>query len=343
MSSDLNYQSQFDLQPYNTMAVPCSAEFFCTVETEQELGQALLWAQQHAHAVNILGGGSNVILPRHLPGLTIQVNLLGKTLINKNQERVLIDISAGEDWHETVQWCLSRGFNGLENLALIPGRVGAAPVQNIGAYGRELCQFVDSLEYMDTQSRQLHRLSNSECCFGYRDSIFKQSLANRAVITSVRFDLAVNSKLEYSYPDLKKALAGLVAVSADDVFQAVCRVRENKLPNVQQTPNAGSFFKNPVVDQTLCAKLLAENPDMPNYRVESATGEKRKLAAGWLIDQAGWKGKEKFGVCMHDHQALVMTNPNKLEASRLLDLARAIKADIRVKFGVELQIEPRLL
>lgn len=339
-------QSDHNLQPLNTLAVPSRAEYFCSARTESELLEALEWARQRQVPLHLLGSGSNLVLAQHLAGVTLQVGLLGKTLLEETPESVLLKVSAGENWHQLVVWCLEQGYYGLENLALIPGTVGAAPVQNIGAYGVEVSRFIEAVETLGRDDGARLVLSNRACEFSYRDSIFKQGLRDRQVITSVILRLPRKPQLEISYPALSEALSG--GITPQSVFDAVCRIRREKLPDPVDIPNCGSFFKNPIVPMSLYASLQKQYPQMPSYHV-SSKGESdvltpmRKLAAAWMIDRAGWKGREFNGARVHSQQALVLTNPERLAAGAVLELAREIQLSVQACFGVALELEPELL
>jgi UDP-N-acetylmuramate dehydrogenase len=341
----MQIQPDWDLQPLNTLAVPARAEFFCAAQTEPELLEALEWVRQRHMPLHLLGGGSNLVLAPRLPGLTLQVGLRGKTLLEETEESVLLRVSAGESWHQLVVWCLAQGYYGLENLALIPGTVGAAPVQNIGAYGVEISRFVAEVETLGRNDGARLVLSNRNCEFSYRDSLFKQQLRNRQVITSVTLRLSRRPQLETSYPALREALSG--EITPQSVFDAVCRIRREKLPDPALIPNCGSFFKNPIVPMSLYEALHQRHPDIPSYSAgsvsRSSSEPERKLAAAWLIDRAGWKGREYKGTRVHGHQALVLTNPNRLPAGAVLELAHEIQQSVRTCFGVTLELEPELL
>lgn len=338
-------QPDHNLQPLNTLAVPSRAEYFCSARTESELLEALEWARQRQVPLHLLGGGSNLVLAQYLAGLTLQVGLLGKTLLEETPESVLLKVSAGENWHQLVVWCLDQGYYGLENLALIPGTMGAAPVQNIGAYGVEVSQFIEAVETLGRDDGTRSVLSNRACEFSYRDSIFKQGLRDRQVIASVILRLPRKPQLEISYPALSEALSG--DITPQSVFDAVCRIRREKLPDPAAIPNCGSFFKNPIVPMSLYEALQKQYPQMPSYHVsskgESALAQMRKLAAAWMIDRAGWKGREFNGARVHSQQALVLTNPKRLAAGAVLELAREIQLSVQTCFGVALELEPELL
>lgn len=339
-------QQEVDLQPFNTLAVPATAERLCAVTTLGELQDALALAQAEHFHLHVLGGGSNVVLHPRLKGLVVQMRIQGREILERLPDSVVLRVGAGENWHELVEWCLGNGFYGLENLALIPGTVGAAPVQNIGAYGVEIFRFIERVEGLTLPDGQSVCLSAQECEFSYRDSIFKNRLRNRFIITAVVLRMPLSFTPEISYPALREQLTAEQAgeLTAHAVFDAVCHVRRTRLPDPQTNPNCGSFFKNPLVSWSLCEHLQNLYPAMPSYDVPAQPGVAplRKLAAAWLIDQAGWRGRVFGQIKVHDHQALVLTNPNRVDADAVLAAAEAISRDVKERFGVLLEMEPQV-
>ncbi len=328
-----------DLQPLNTLAVPARAEYFCAAASADELLEALAFARARDLPLQVLGGGSNVVLAERLAGLTLQICLPGKIVSDETEAAVTLRVAAGEDWHQLVVWCLQRGYYGLENLALIPGTVGAAPVQNIGAYGIEISRYVVQVEALHRADGARVVLSASECAFAYRDSVFKQRYRDQLVITHLILRLPRHSQVEVSYPALRDALQGEPTPAR--IFDTVCRIRRSKLPDPVETPNCGSFFKNPLVPLTQYEALQRAYPTLPSYPTDRP--DLRKLAAAWLIDQAGWKGAERNGAGVHSQQALVLTNPGRKSAGAVLELATDIQQSVRAQFGVTLELEPQLL
>ncbi|WP_045859940.1 UDP-N-acetylmuramate dehydrogenase [Teredinibacter purpureus] len=338
-----NILENVDLQPFNTMAVPSRCRFFLTAENVDDIRYALTWAKQKGVSVSILAGGSNCLLPAFVDALVVHPKLLGITLLEDFETSVLVKASAGENWHAFVLYCLNQGFFGLENLALIPGMVGAAPIQNIGAYGVELKDVFETLEALDRDTGELVEFNSAACEFDYRDSVFKHRLENRVVITAVTFRLSRHASVAECYPALEAALAAVgrsKSATPHDVAAAVVAIRQKKLPDPRELPNAGSFFKNPIVSNNVAKRLKQRNPDVVMF--DAGEGYK-KIAAGWLIEKAGWKGKEQFGVRVHEHQALVITNPNRVERDQILKMADAISSQVLALFGVTLEQEPRLL
>ncbi|SMF31109.1 UDP-N-acetylmuramate dehydrogenase [Alteromonadaceae bacterium Bs31] len=331
-----------NLQPLNTMAVPSVAEHFVRAGSLDEVKEALLWAKNNVQPLHILGGGSNCLLPENISGLVLQPILRGVKLLESNERHYLVKVAAGENWNRFVHHCLSKGYFGLENLALIPGLVGAAPIQNIGAYGVELCDLFHSLEALEISTGTLRRFEKDECEFAYRHSVFKGRLSKQFIITSVTFRLFKHPELNVTYPALRAALAGIPrkAISPQIVAHTVMEIRRSKLPSPELLPNVGSFFKNPVVDMETIEHMEQLYPDLVSYEVDA---NHKKIPAGWLIEKAGWKGREEFNVKVHDQQALVIVNPNKMPVTKVLRLAKAIQANIKARFGIDLEQEPQLL
>jgi UDP-N-acetylmuramate dehydrogenase len=338
----MQLQQEVDLQSFNTLAVPATAERLCAVESLDALREALALVRDEHLTLHVLGGGSNVVLRPRLDGLVLHMCIKGREILALTETHATIKIGAGENWHQLVEWCLGNGFYGLENLALIPGTVGAAPVQNIGAYGVEIHRFIERVEGLMLPDGELVSLSAEECQFAYRDSVFKNRLRGRFIITAVLLRLPLQFSPEVSYPALREQLTG--AITAQAVFDAVCHVRRSKLPDPQFIPNCGSFFKNPIVPWPLYETLLRTYPNMPSYDVLQKNGAEpmRKLAAAWLIDQAGWRGRVFQQIKIHEHQALVLTNPARVDATAVLAAAEAIRRDVAERFGVTMEMEPQV-
>lgn len=333
------YLPHFNLQNYNTLASPVSAEFFVSVKDEAELLAAIKFARDKHLPLLVLGGGSNVVLHHDFPGLAIHIQLMGKDLVREDEQFFYVQAAAGENWHELVEYCLDNHYWGLENLALIPGSVGAAPIQNIGAYGVELKDVFSELRALDVNSGLSVTFTHEACQFAYRDSVFKNALLDRYIITSVTLKLSKQPDLKLHYPALQSALAGYSGdqLTPELVSQVVCDIRRSKLPDPKQIPNVGSFFKNPIVTQAKFDALQAQHPGIVAY---AAGPGYVKLAAGWLIDKAGWKGVSD-GAAVHAQQALVLTNPDGLCGDAVLALAKRIQCSIADQFGVQLEQEPR--
>lgn len=333
------YLPHFNLQSYNTLASPVCADFFVAVKDEAELIAALKFASERNLPLLILGGGSNIVLHDDFHGLVIHMQFVGRELVREDEEFYYVKAAAGENWSDFVDYCLDENFWGLENLSLIPGSVGAAPIQNIGAYGVELKDVFSELTALEIKSGLSITFTEDACQFDYRDSVFKNALKDQFIITSVTFKLTKQPRLKVHYPALQTALAEHQpeTITPELVSQIVCDIRRSKLPDPKQIPNVGSFFKNPVISMEKLAEIQQHFPDVVYYSVNTSLV---KLAAGWLIDRAGWKGFAQ-GAAVHARQALVLTNPERLKGSAVLSLAEMIKASIFKQFGVELEQEPR--
>jgi UDP-N-acetylmuramate dehydrogenase len=291
-------------------------------------------------AWRVLGGGSNVILPESLPGATLLINILGQDLVKSDDANLWLEVGAGVNWHELVAWTLEHNLPGFENLALIPGTVGAAPIQNIGAYGVEMGEYIDSIEAFDSMSHAFVTLKQEACQFAYRDSYFKQD-PNRFIVTKVVFKIPKAWQPRITYSDLAKQFAETNSTpSAKQIFDAVCTIRSNKLPDPKVIGNAGSFFQNPIVGYQQYEQLIKEFPNLVSYPDVTGT---RKLAAGWLIDQCGFKGKRVGPVGVYEKQALVLVNHGGGTSVDILNLAKNIQKEVQNHFGVWLDIEPNIL
>jgi UDP-N-acetylmuramate dehydrogenase len=301
------------------------------------LQQALAYAKQQKLKVTPIGGGSNVVLATDVSGLVLHINLKGISSSTIVDNSIDISVAAGEDWHDFVTLCLNNGWHGLENLALIPGDMGAAPIQNIGAYGVELGQFIQSVDVVNIETGQSEVLSREDCDFGYRTSVFKQSAIDKYIITAVNLRLSTQPATHVSYPALADLLQG-IEPTPKIVFDTVCQLRRSKLPDPKEIPNVGSFFKNPIVTRQQADKLIATYPGIPTFSVE---GGLTKLAAAWLIEHCGFKGKRQGKVGVHHKQALVLVNFEG-NGEDILTLAEAIKSQVSEKFAVVLEVEPRI-
>jgi UDP-N-acetylmuramate dehydrogenase len=332
-------QRDVPLQSLNTLATPAVAECFAELEKAADLPLLLEQARQSDWQVRVLGEGSNVVLADRIPGLLIRQACRGKSLVEEDSDSVSLAVAAGENWHEFVDWCLQQGYYGLENLALIPGTVGAAPIQNIGAYGVEVGRFIASVQCRDLHTGEQSILLRGGCEFGYRDSVFKHRLRDRVIIEVVRFRLPRIPAPEYDYPVLNRWLQEHACQnpSPRQVFEAVTAIRSSRLPDPAEIPNAGSFFKNPIVDAAGLETLLAEYPDLPHY----GDGPNHKLAAAWLIEQCGFKQRLDGPVRVHPQHALVIINPERRSASDIERFAGDIVEAVAQRFGLRLEQEPR--
>ena len=329
---------QVSLQDRNSLALPACAEYFCSVSDQAQVVEALDYARSQGLQVTALGGGSNLVLAGDIAGLVIYVDLQGIRCVHSSKDQVHIEFAAGENWHRSVEYCLQQGWYGLENLSLIPGNMGAAPIQNIGAYGVELCDVFVSLQAIDMTTGQSLVMDKQACEFGYRDSIFKRQHSNRYLITQVTLALSLQPQVNLQYPALAQALATVDKPTPQMVSDAVCAIRRAKLPDPDQIANAGSFFKNPVVSSDQLEGLLQSNPQMPYFSLDSG---RAKVPAAWLIEQCGFKGQRSGNVGVHQHQALVLVNFGGTGAE-LLALADNIQSEVQQRFAIALEIEPRI-
>jgi UDP-N-acetylmuramate dehydrogenase len=339
MKPALTLLHDVSLRKLNTFGIDAHAHTFVSVKTVGDLEAVAADPQLSVLPRLILGGGSNLLLTKDFSGLVLHMVNTGRKVVGESEQQVIVRAEAGENWHEFVQWTLAQGLPGLENLALIPGSVGAAPIQNIGAYGSELAEFFHSLTLFDFVTREMRVLSRDDCHFGYRDSIFKHALRNRAVIVDVSFALPRQWHSNLRYAELAAELAAhsVSDPTAQDIANAVIAIRRRKLPDPAQIGNAGSFFKNPVVSQEQHTQLLAKYPHLVSYAQPDGSV---KLAAGWMIDQCGWKGRSVGAAGVHDRQALVLVNRGGAAGSDVLALATKIVEDVRTRFGVSLETEP---
>lgn len=331
-------QTAVSLQPYNSFGVQAQAAAFVEAHDDNEVRAALAIAQQRQLPVLVIGGGSNLLLTGDIQALVLRMASQGKRLLVDDGEHVIVEAEAGEAWHPFVLWTLAQGLAGLENLSLIPGTVGAAPMQNIGAYGVELKDTFAGLTALDRNTGELRDFSREECQFAYRESLFKHA-RDRWLILRVRFALHRQATLHLEYGPLRQRLAeqGIEQPTPADVGRAVESIRREKLPDPAVLGNAGSFFKNPLVPAAQAQALRAEYPDLVAY--PQAAGDV-KLAAGWLIEKAGWKGYRDGDAGVHRLQSLVLVNYGQATGQQILDLAQRIQADIEHRYGIALEMEP---
>ncbi len=330
------------LRDYHTFGLAAEARYFVSVRSTAGLKAVLTSAVGRENPLLFLGGGSNTVFTRDFDGLVVHLNAKGKRVVGARGNSVFVRAQAGEDWHELVCWTLQQGFGGLENLSLIPGRVGAAPIQNIGAYGVALEDVFHELSALEIATNEIKTFARSDCCFGYRDSVFKGELKGRYVILSVVFRLTrADHRIRTSYGAISDELQrrGITDPSIQALSRVVVAIRQRQLPNPKVLGNSGSFFKNPVVSAQRFEALKARYPDIPSYPISP---QKHKLAAAWLIERAGWKGCRKGDVGMYAKQALVMVNHGGAIGTEVLELARAMQADIHEKYGIELDAEVEL-
>lgn len=335
----MTLQQNISLEPHNTFGLAARTRWFAQVEDVEGLRAALADLQAAGLPRLVIGGGSNLLLTSDFPGLVLLMANRGIELVAEDAGAFHVRAAAGENWHGFVMHCLDHGWNGLENLSLIPGTVGAAPIQNIGAYGVELDSVFESLEAFEIETGELVRFGRDDCGFAYRDSVFKHAARDRYIIVSVTFRLPMSAAVNTSYADVKAELAarGIAAPTPREISDAVIAIRTRKLPDPAVLGNAGSFFKNPMVDDEKLEALKVFYPDLVSYPQGNGL---HKLAAGWLIDRAGWKGKSLGDAAVYEKQALVLVNRGNAKGEDIAALARAIQADIRTRYAVELEPEP---
>ncbi len=338
-------QSNFSLKSHNTFGIDATCEAFINIESIDVLKAVLKY---NALPIQILGGGSNILLIKeYYPQLFIKNAIKGIRIVESSEDYVVVEIGSGESWHDFVMWAVEHNLGGVENLSLIPGTVGASPIQNIGAYGVELKNVFVKLEALHLQTFDIQTFANEACQFGYRDSIFKREKKGKYFITKVFLQLTrAHHTLHVEYGDIKKILSekSIDTPTIRDVSEAVIAIRQSKLPDPTVIGNAGSFFKNPEIPTDKFEQLKQDFPQIVGYPAPSETGEKRvKVAAGWLIEQNGWKGKRYANVGVHERQALVLVNYGKGNGLQIKQLAERIQASVREKFGIELTAEVNMI
>lgn len=331
----------FSLKKHNTFGIDAKAKEFVAVHSVDELRNVL--QENTSKKKFILGGGSNMLLTKDIDALVIHVDLKGKKVLKETENHVWVESQAGENWHEFVLWTLEHDFGGLENMSLIPGNVGTTPVQNIGAYGTEIKDTFDSCEAMEIATQKMKTFTHSECKFGYRESIFKQEAKDKYIITSVVFKLTkINHAIKTSYGDIIAELANqnVTTPTLKDVSNAVIAIRRSKLPDPKELGNSGSFFKNPIVLKTDFEKIHAKFPEMKYYEVSPT---EVKVPAGWLIEQAGFKGKRFGDAGIHKNQALVLVNYGGATGQEILAVSRDIQQTVFEKFGIHIEAEVNVI
>ncbi len=339
--SSVQLLSDYSLRAHNTFGFDVRARVAARIGSPEQFASLARDPRVAGLDALVLGGGSNVVFTRDFDGLVLLDEIRGRALAREDDDAWYVEAGGGENWHAFVEWTLAEGMPGLENLALIPGTVGAAPIQNIGAYGIEMKERFASLRAVELATGEIVEFDAARCAFGYRDSFFKREGRGRFAIVSVTFRLPKVWAPRLGYADVARELAarGIDAsrASARDVFDAVVAIRRAKLPDPLELGNAGSFFKNPVIDAHAYAALRAREPDVASYPQPDG---RMKLAAGWLIDRCGWKGRALGAAAVHDRQALVLVNRGGASGADVLALARAIQRDVLERFGVELEMEP---
>jgi len=341
-NSAMQIETGASLKAFNSFGLPAVAQRMVRVKSDAEVRQVVDHPELGLAPKFILGGGSNIVLTRDVTALVIKVEVMGKRVVAERPDAWIVEAGAGESWHGFVEWTLQQGLPGLENLALIPGSVGASPVQNIGAYGVELQERFESLDVVDLITGRSVAINAGMCHFGYRDSAFKHSLAGKSVITRVRFRLPKPWQPVLGYVDLERKMHETRnhAPDARTIFDWVCAIRRAKLPDPSRIGNAGSFFKNPVVSVEQCRDIIGRDPEIVHYPMPDGSV---KLAAGWMIDACGWKGKSIGGAAVYEKQALVLVNRGSATGGEVVTLARAIQESVYGRFGIRLEPEPVVL
>jgi UDP-N-acetylmuramate dehydrogenase len=337
----MEIQNNFSLKNYNTFGIEAKAKQFVAIHSNQELKTVL---EQHlADKKFILGGGSNMLLTQDIEALVIHVDIKGRKIIEENDDFVWVESQAGENWHEFVLWTINQNFGGLENMSLIPGNVGTTPVQNIGAYGTEIKDTFVSCQAMNITTQEMRTFTKEECNFGYRESVFKNEIKDQYIITSVVFKLSKrNHKINTSYGDITAELEKnhITNPSLIDVSNAVIAIRKSKLPDPKELGNSGSFFKNPILLKTDFEKIHLKFPEMKYYEISST---EVKVPAGWLIEQAGFKGKRFGDAGIHKNQALVLVNYGNATGQEILNVSRDIQKTVFKTFGIHIEAEVNVI
>ena len=334
------------LQSFNAFHIAARADALVRIASESDVRTLLADPVWGPAPKFVLGGGSNIVLTGDVKRVVLKVELQGRRLVQETAKAYVVEAGAGENWHDFVSWTLAQGYPGLENLALIPGTVGASPVQNVGAYGVELQDRFEALDAIDLHTRQVFTLDAAHCAFGYRDSVFKHGgamgLKDRALILRVRFALPKPWRPVLGYADIEKKMSEHACIHphAQQIFDWVCEIRRAKLPDPQLIGNVGSFFKNPTVTPEQCADIIARDPKVVHYHLSDG---RFKLAAGWLIDACGWRGKSVGNAGVHDKQALVLVNRGGATGGELMTLAKVIQTSVYERFGILLEPEPVVL
>ncbi|MBF02613.1 MAG: UDP-N-acetylenolpyruvoylglucosamine reductase [Flavobacterium sp.] len=333
------FETDFSLQTFNTFGINALAKQFVAVHSKEELASVL----QNHNDIFILGGGSNMLLTKNIDKLVVHVDLKGIEIVDTNDDFVWVKAQAGENWHQFVLYCIEKNYGGLENLSLIPGNVGTTPIQNIGAYGVEIKDTFFCCEAMEIATQKLVTFDKESCAFGYRESIFKNELKNQYIITSVTFKLTKkNHKLNTSYGAIEEELAkqNISNPSLKEISNAVIAIRQSKLPDPKELGNSGSFFKNPIVPKQIYEQVKLKYPNMPHYAVSET---EVKVPAGWLIEQAGFKGKRFGDAGIHKNQALVLVNYGTATGTEILEVAQNIQKTILEQFGISIEAEVNII
>lgn len=335
-------EENFSLKSHNTFGLEVVADLKASIQHSEDLSELFRANQYRSIKKMVLGGGSNVLFTRNFLGMVLKMEIQGIELMEEGEDSVLVGFGAGENWHQCVMWAVEHGYGGIENLSLIPGTIGAAPMQNIGAYGVEVKEVFHSLEAYEVKTGKIVRFFNEDCKFGYRYSVFKGPRKDNYIITKVNLRLSKKPTFNISYGAIKETLdiMGVEQLSLKSVSQAVINIRQSKLPDPSQIGNAGSFFKNPVVENTYFDSLRAAFEDIPGYRLDE---QYTKVPAAWLIDQCGWKGRRFGNIGVHDKQALVLVNHGGGKGKELVQLSQDIQKSVQGTFGIQLEAEVNII
>lgn len=337
----MTVDTKVSLKSFNTFGIDVKAEYYCSIASVKQLKTIL--SQKDWQSLFILGGGSNMLLTKDIDGLVLHINMKGIQVVEETHDSVIVEAMAGENWHEFIQWCLDHDYGGIENLSLIPGNVGTAPIQNIGAYGVELKDVFVSCEAICVEDQTMHTFSKDECYFDYRESIFKQQLKGKYIITSVKLRLTkTNHILRLEYGSIKQQLSEqkIANPSIKDISQAVIAIRQSKLPDPKILGNSGSFFKNPIITAEHFNQLQKKFADIPHYKLSK---ELIKIPAGWLIEKAGFKGKSFGSYGVHNKQALVLVNYGNAKGQDIYKLAVLIQHTVERLFNIKIETEVNIL
>ncbi|MFU8842410.1 MAG: UDP-N-acetylmuramate dehydrogenase [Bacteroidales bacterium] len=334
----MKLKTDYPLDSLNTFGIKVDGKYFTRVASVDEIGETAEFARLHNIPLLVLGGGSNMLFTRNYDGLVMKVDLMGISKVGETNNHVYIKVGAGENWDDFVKYCVERNRAGIENLSLIPGNVGASPIQNIGAYGVQMEDHFEELDFCHFEKNHIVSYSKEDCAFGYRDSIFKKTLKGKGVVTSVTFRLDKNPVLKTGYGNIREELEQMKVKepTIQDLRESVIRIRTRKLPDPKVLGNAGSFFKNPTVAVEMREKLLASHPGLVSFSQPDGTF---KLAAGWLIEQCGWKGVRVGDAGVHKDQALVLVNFGGATGNEIFDLSEQVRDSVKNKFGIELERE----
>jgi UDP-N-acetylmuramate dehydrogenase len=339
----MTIQQNVSLKSFNSFGINAHAKAFAAFNSIETLEELLQYNKNQPQL--ILGGGSNILFTKDFDGLILKNELQGIELVNEDEHHFYVKAAAGEVWHSFVEYCINHHFAGVENLSLIPGNVGASPMQNIGAYGVEIKDVFHELEAYHIHDKTIVQFTLADCAFGYRESVFKRKLKNQFVITNVTFKLNKHAKFNTSYGAIEQELAamGITHLSIKSIAQAVINIRSSKLPNPKEIGNAGSFFKNPTIANVQLAEIKKQFPSIPSYPSNNPFQEESKIAAGWLIEQCGWKGFRKNDAGCHAKQALVLVNYGIATGKEIFDLSEEIIVSVRNKFGITLEREVNII